>query len=145
MNIELRQFIGEYDWGWCQAQVGTKRCEDTGGIMAIDSTTDTTVGACLFDNWTNNSVQCHFMITTPMVLKHGFLEACFDFMFNVGNVSRVYGLVPGNNTKAIKFNEHMGFTIKATMEEAYDVGIDYLLMEMKRENCRFIADTQRAA
>jgi hypothetical protein len=144
MDIELRQFDGPSDWGWVNQQVGIKRCEDTGGIMAIDSTTNSTVGACIMDNWTNNSVQCHFMISSPMVLKHGFLEDCFDFMFNVGNVSRIYGLVPGNNFKALKFNKHMGFTVKAVMEEAYEVGIDYILLEMKKDNCRFL-DSRRAA
>jgi hypothetical protein len=144
MKIELRQFSGPHDWGWVNQQVGIMRCEDTGGIMAIDTLTNSTVGACIMDNWTGNSVQCHFMISSPMVLKHQFLEDCFDFMFNTGNVSRVYGLVPANNLKALKLNKHMGFTVKAVMEEAFEVGVDYVLMELKRENCRFL-DIRRAA
>jgi hypothetical protein len=144
VDIELRRFDGPTDWGWVNLQVGIQRCEDTGGIMAIDSTTNSTVGACIMDNWTQNSVQCHFMISSPMVLRHGFLEDCFDFMFNSMGVSSVYGLVPANNLKAVKLNTNMGFTIKATMEEAYEVGVDYLLMELKRVNCRFL-EIRRAA
>lgn len=141
MNIELRTFNGPSDWGWVNLQVGIKRCEDTTGIMAVDLDTNTTVGACIMDNWTGNSVQCHLMITTPILLRHNFLECCFDFMFNTMGVNRIYGLVPANNEKAVKLNTHMGFTVKSRLEEAFEVGIDYLLMEMKRENCSFVAQT----
>jgi hypothetical protein len=141
MNIELRTFDGPSDWGWCNLQVGIKRCEDTTGIVAVDLDTNQTIGACIMDNWTANSVQCHLMMTTPLLLRHQFLECCFDFMFNSMGVNRVYGLVPANIEKAVKLNTHMGFTVKARLEEAFEVGVDYLLMEMKRENCRFIAQT----
>jgi hypothetical protein len=138
MNIEYRVFDGPSDWGWIQQQVGILRCEDTTGIMAIDADKNETVGACIMDNWTQNSVQCHFMISSPLVLRHKFLECCFGYMFNTFGVKYVYGLVPANNEKAVKLNTHMGFTIKARLEEAYEVGVDYLLMEMKRENCPFL-------
>lgn len=143
MEIEFRTFHGPSDWGWCQKQVGILRCEDTTGIMAIDLDTNETVGACIMDNWTQNSVQCHFMIMDALVLRHQFLECCFDFMFNRSGVIRVYGLVPANNEKAVKLNTHMGFTIKAQLEEAFAVGCDYLLMELKRENCSFIEQAGR--
>jgi len=139
MIIQYRQFNGPYDWGWVNEQVGILRCEDTTGIMAIDVATNETVGACIMDNWTQNSVQCHFMITSPLVLKHGFLECCFGFMFTEKNVKYVYGLVPGNNEKACKLNKHMGFTIKSRLDEAFETGVDYLLMELKRENCKYVA------
>ena len=80
-----------------------------------------------------------------MVLRHQFLDCCFDFMFNHQKVARIYGLVPSNNQKAVKFNKHLGFTVKATLEEAFEVGVDYLLMELKRENCSFIQKIKEAA
>ena len=138
MNVEFRNFHGPSDWGWINQQVGIVRAGDTTGIMAIDLDKNETIGAAIMDNWTGNSVQCHFMLTNPMVLRHGFLQCCFDFMFNSAGVARVYGLVPGSNEKAIKFNKHIGFTVKTRLEEAYEVGVDYLLVEMKKENCTFI-------
>jgi len=135
MNIEYRNFDGQWDWGWIQEQVGIKQCEDTNGIMAIDADKTATVGACIMDNWTPNSVQCHFMLANPLVLKHQFLECCFDFMFNTCGVKQIYGLVPANNEKAVKFNKHIGFTIKTVMEEAFEDNVDYLLMELKRGDC----------
>ena len=144
MDIEFREFVGEWDWGWINQICPVMRVEDTGGIMAIDVSTDTTVGAFITDNWTQNSVQCHFMIDNPMVLKHSFLECCFNYVFNVRGMSRIYGMVPANNEKAIKINTHMGFTVKARLEDAFEVGVDYLIMELKRENCMYL-DQAKAA
>jgi hypothetical protein len=144
LNIEFINFDPARDWRWVNEQVGIKQCEDTGGIMAIDTETNETVGACIMDNWTQNSVQCHFMIVNPIVLKHKFLECCFDVMFNACGVKYVYGLVPSNNEKAVKLNKHLGFTVKACMEEAFEVGVDYLLFELKRENCRFVNQLEAA-
>lgn len=138
MNIQFREFIGHHDWGFVNSILPILRVEDTCGIMAIDLDTNTTVGAAIMDNWTQNSVQCHFLITTPMVLKHNFLECCYNFMFNEHKVKYIYGLVPSNNEKALKFNAHMGFTVKTTLEEAFQVGVDYVIMELKRENCKYI-------
>ena len=137
MRIEYRAFIGQYDWGFTQQQVGIIRCEDTTGIMAIDMDTNTTVGACIFDNWSANSVQTHFMITSPLVLKHGFLETCFEYVFGVEGKAIMYGQVPSNNTKALKLNKHMGFTEKCVLEGAYAPNVDYIIMEMRKENCRY--------
>ena len=135
MDIQFRKFEGFHDWGWVQKQVPVLRSEDTSGIMAVDLATNTTVGACIMDNWSANSVQCHFMITTPLVLKHGFLECCFGYMFETEGRTAVYGQVPSNNTKALKFNKHMGFTEKCVLEGAYAPNVDYIIMEMRKENC----------
>jgi len=138
MKVNFRSFNGEYDWGWVNQQVPILRVEDTCGIMAIDEQTNETIGACIMDNWTPNSVQCHFMITSPMVLKHGFLEECFDFLFNESGKQYIYGLIPSDNMKAQKLNKHMGFTEKLRMPDAFADGIDYLVYELKRENCKYL-------
>ncbi len=140
MEFEFYTFDYDRDWAWCNQQVGMTHCEDTTGMVALTKTGEH-VAACIMDNWTANSVQCHAMLTNPLVLRHKFLECMFEFMFNHMGVARVYGLVPESYAKAVKLNLHLGFTIKARLEEAFEVGVDYLLMEMKRENCRFIAQS----
>ena len=131
MNIQFRSFVGQYDWGWVQQQVPVLRVEDTCGIMAVDLDTNTTVGACIMDNWTDNSVQCHFMITSPLVLKHGFLDCAYSFIFNDRKCKFIYGMVPSNNDKALKLNKHMGFTEKMRMPDAYADGVDFVIMELR--------------
>jgi RimJ/RimL family protein N-acetyltransferase len=138
MKPVFRGLLTCEDWAWINARLPIHRCEDTGGIVAVDSVSRETLAMCVFDNKTQNSVQVHLVIDKPLVLKHGFMHCCCEVMFNVLGVSRLYGLVPANNEKAVKLNTHLGFTVKAVLDEAYAVGVDYLVMEWKRENCSFL-------
>ena len=56
----------------------------------------------------------------------------------------IYGMVPGDNAKAIKINEHIGFTVKMRLEDAWADGIDYVVMELKKENCRYLPKVKAA-
>lgn len=138
MKLYCRAMHGPTDWGWINQQVEILRVEDTAGIVGIDLNKNETVAACVMDNWTNNSVQCHFMVANKMALRHGFLQECLDYIFNVCDKKYIYGMVPGNNEKAIKLNKHMGFTEKVRLKEAFADGVDYIVMEMKRENCKYL-------
>ena len=138
MNIEFRPFKGEYDWGFCKLHTTLLRVEDTTGIMAIDTDTNTTVGAAIADNFTPTSCQCHFILLDPMVLRHGFVETGCDYIFNTLGLQTMYGWVPADNLKAIKLNKHMGWTIKTVFEEGYMKGVDYLLFELKKADCKHL-------
>ena len=145
MNLHFRAFHGDTDWGWVNQQVPIIQCIDTCGIMAIDLDKNETVGAMILDNFTDNSVQAHFMISKPTVLKYKFLEECYDYVFNVAGKKFMYGLVPGDNKKALKMNKHMGWTEKCRLEDGFSDGVDYVLMELKKENCRYLPDVKVAA
>jgi hypothetical protein len=138
MKIQFRRFDGPTDWGFIQSQAPILRVEDTTGIMAIDEETNTTVGAAIMDNWTHNSVQMHFIVTNSMVLRHGFMEEIFDFIFNVKKLSYIYGMVRETNEKALKIDAHMGFVEVLRLPDAWAVGEDILVVELKKENCQYL-------
>jgi len=138
MNVEFRAFIGQYDWGWVNQQISLTRVEDTCGIMAINSDTNETIGAVIFDNWMDNSVHAHFAITHPMLLRHGFMECISHYIFIEKGCKFMYAWVASDNTKSLKLVKHIGFTEKTRLPDAYADGVDFILMEGKRENCTFI-------
>ncbi len=137
MKLTFRMLQMPDDWPAIQEVLPVLWVEDTTGLVAIDHE-GTLVGAALMDNWTNNSVQMHFLTKSAMVLKHGFIEAAFDIVFNEVGMKYVYGMVPGDNEKALKLNKHMGFTEKTRLENGWADGVDYIVMELKRENCRYL-------
>jgi len=141
----VRRLHGPSDWGWINKQVPILQVSDTEGIVMIDLDKNETVAAMVIDNITHNSVQAHFMLSNVSALRHGFVEECCDLIFNEMGKKYIYGLVPGNNEKAIKFNKHVGFTEKTRMEEAFMDGVDYILMELKKENCKYLPELKRAA
>jgi hypothetical protein len=143
MNIKFREFRSE-DWVWVNAQIPILQVEDTTGIMAVDTSTGELVGACILDNWTKNSVQAHFMVSSPLVLKHGFLQECFGYVFSYSNLKYMYGLVPGDNKHAIRLNKHMGFIEKVRLDEAWAPGVDYVLMQLTKETCKYLPKEKAA-
>ena len=145
MNVQYRAFHGPSDWGWITEHNPINRCEDTCGIMAFDADTYLTVGAFMMDNWTDNSVQCHLTLTNSLVLRHGFLEICADYVYNERGVNNVFALVPANNEKAVKLDYRMGYKLIARLPDAFAIGEDYLLMGMKREECIFLPKQEKVA
>lgn len=145
MNVKFRFMDGTRDWGWINNHVGILRCEDTGGLVAVNADTGETIAACVWDNITANSVQCHLVIENALAVRHGFINNIADLIFNGWQKKAIYGLVPANNAKAIKMNKHIGFTIKTRLEDAYAEGVDYLVMELKKENCPYFKNKSAAA
>ena len=138
MKLEIRPFIGEYDWGWVKQHIGVLRVEDTCGLMGIDSEKNETVTACIMDNWLNRCVQLQFVCTNSMALRHGFIEACFDFVFNEQGMNSAYAMIAENNKASLKVAKHMGFVEKTRLTDAYDDGIDFILFEMLRKDCKYL-------
>lgn len=145
MNPYYRAFFGEYDWGWFKQRVPLLRVEDTKGITAIDLDANKTVAMVILDNWTQNGVQCHIAIDDPMVLRHGFLEECMDYVFNVCGKKKAWGLIPADNEKALKLNKHMGFVEVVRLKDGYADGVDSVIMEMTRETSKYIPEPAKLA
>ncbi len=143
MKVYFRAFDGPSDWGWVLQQLSILRVEDTSGIMAIDEETNSTVGAVVFDNWTPNSVQAHIIVTKVMLLRHGFLEETADYVFNVCDRKYMYGMVTSDNDNALRIDKRIGFTEVLRLPNAYDEGVDYVVMELKKENCNFLPKAEK--
>lgn len=140
MNVQIRTLAGNGDWAWFNHYLPVIRCEDTHGVIAVDTDTQKYLGAFIMDNETQNSIQAHFLILNPMVLRHKFIEFCADLVFNIMGKKCLYALVPADNEKACSVNKKIGFTEKVRLEEAYRAGVDYLLMELTPKNCRYLEE-----
>ena len=113
------------------------RCEDTQGIVAYSATGK--ILACMVaDSFSPDSCNLHVFIDSPMVIKHGFLLECFTHIFHVCKRSHVFGLVPSNNEKALKFNRHIGFTEVCRIPDGVGTGTDYVIMRMDKADCQWI-------
>jgi hypothetical protein len=105
-------------------------CEDTRGITAIRDGKPEAV--CIMDNWAENSCQMHIWIGNPMVLRHGYQEEVFGFIFGSGR-KKVIGVTPSDNKKSLKFNHRMGFREICRIKDGCSDGVDFVIQEMTRE------------
>ena len=115
--------------------------EDTVGITALDDD-GVPQAVCIMDNWSHNSCMMHIWIGNPFVLKHGYAEAVFGYTFSDGR-EKVIGITPSDNQKALKFNRHIGFKEIARIKDGYKKGVDYIVTEMNKDECRFVNGEKR--
>lgn len=93
----------------------------------------------LYDYYNKASVNMHVVIEGN--ITRSFLFTCFWYPFVQLGVKRVTGLVPEDNLKARRFDEHLGFILEARLKDAAPHG-DMLVYRMLREECKWIKAVQ---
>ena len=121
---------------WLKARAECNITDDMNGISCFRD--DHLIGVVGLESWSHNSVTIHLAIEDPMSLRHGYPEEVFNYIFNTCDKGLVIGVTPENNPKALKFNKHMGLVELYRIKDAYDVGIDYVVQELRKENCKFL-------
>ena len=112
-------------------------CADTKGVMAVDEE-GIPQAICVLDSWSFNSVMIHIWIENAFVLKHGFAEEVFNYVFNDAGRNLIIGVTPADNPKALKFIKHMGFVEIFRIKDGHAKGVDFVITECRKENCRYI-------
>ncbi len=128
------QLEGEFEW--LKAKAECSLTDDMNGIVAYRD--DNLVAAIGLDSWSYNSVTIHIAVTDPLVFKHGFAEECYEYIFNTCDKGVLIGITPSNNLKALAFNRHIGLVEIYRIRDGYDVGIDYVVQEARKENCKYL-------
>lgn len=136
--IAFKPFTRPDEWAWFHSRTSVIYCSDTQGIVAYRD--GVLVAAVMFDTWTPSSVNVHMAIDDPLVIKHGlFTEVAVHAYHRCGR-KRMFGLVPSNNAKAIKLDKHIGFKQVAVVPDAVDDGVDYIVMRLDKEDCRWLPE-----
>jgi hypothetical protein len=110
---------------------------DTKGITAVDDGGNV-AAICTVDSWSPNSCQMHLWIGNPMVLRRRFREEVFNYVFIKCGRQKVICVMPGNNKAILNFNRKMGFTELFRIKDGHEVGVDFVITELNKEDCRYI-------
>lgn len=135
MTVYFKPMTEDAEWYWFKRRTGTIQCEDTQGIVAYKD--GDIVAVCAMDTLTVDSLNVHFAIEYPLVIKHGFFHEIARHCFDVLGKRRMFGLVPAKNAKALKIDKNIGFKEVARIPHGYQTGEDLVIMKMEREECRF--------
>jgi len=116
--------------------------EKAGGV--VNSTTaglgwesnGSLVSGFAIDGWNGHNLYIHQRHDKTAPPKLWFSIA--DYCFNKLGCSRITGIVPSDNDKAISLNKKIGFEQEAVLKKAADNGEDMIVMVLWKENCRFL-------
>ena len=110
---------------WAKAKIGV---DGEVGFCRAMSTVDAEgnfVLVTVFSNFSARNVDMQIAIDANGIkmTRYGFQEifnAAFGYVFNTLKVARVTGLVRAKNSKARRFDEHLGFKLEGVIREAFE-------------------------
>lgn len=135
--MKFHSMSNDAEWEWFKTRTHVIKCEDSMGLCVYDDN-KRLQAMCVADSFTDESCNVHFAIDNPMVLRHGFFEEIAEQCFNRMGCKRIWGLVPSNNPKALKLDKHIGFTEVTRIPDAIRDGVDYIVMRLNKEDCRWL-------
>jgi len=131
------------EWQWIWERAYPMAVKDTQGIVAYDDK-GKIAGIVVMDSWTPSGCQTHFAIENPMCIRRGlFREVAVHIHVTCGR-PYIFGLIPANNDKAHKFDLKMGFKEVARVPEGYDIGVDYIVVRLAKEENRWLPDEYKS-
>lgn len=121
---------------WLVSRVG---CAITPAFRAIEAVDvrGNIRGMVGFDLWTANSVQAHMAVDTPIAWR-SLLRPAFRYPFLEGGRGLILGIISAANAKSLAMARGLGFHETHRIRDGQSVGVDLVVMEMRREHCRWI-------
>lgn len=125
-----------HDFGWIQQRTG---CGRTAGFKAIKAVDDSgrILGMVGYDGWTENAVQAHMAVETPIAWR-ALTGPAFAYPFLEAGKSVILAIIPASNARSVKLARRFGFRETYRVRDGWAVGEDLVLLEMRREECRWL-------
>ena len=136
--IKFKPLTDEHEWLWIMARAHPMRVKDTQGIVAYEDSTGAIAGIVIMDSWTPSGCQTHFAIDNPICIRRGLFREVALHIHVVCERPYIFGLIPANNEYAHKFDLKMGFREVARIPEGYDIGVDYIVVRLAKEDNRWL-------
>lgn len=131
------------DFAWLTSRTGLAVTPGFRMIASKDSAGNIR-GAVGFDHWTDNSVRMHFALDSS-IAGRCLVRAAFSYAFEEAGKGVAIGEVPAWNRKSLWTAEHLGFEPLCRIRDGYSLGVDLVVMELRREKCRWIGGQVRRA
>lgn len=135
LPVKLVPLTAEH-WEWIRQRAHPVLCKDTTGIAALRGSK--IVGALAFDSWSAGSCLGHAAIEDPRVTRR-LLRALADYVFGQAGRKVMLGLTPADNERALRLNRGIGLREVYRIRDGYKPGVDYVLQEMRAEDCRWFS------
>jgi hypothetical protein len=132
--------IGARDdaFAWMNSRTGWIPSPTARAIKAVDDGGNIR-GVVVFNSWTKTSVQAHMAVDTPIAWRR-LVVPCFDYVFNQVGKRVLLALLPSDNARAMQLCESLGFRQAYAVRDGQAEGVDLVLFEMRREECRWLKE-----
>lgn len=133
---------------WAAERIGSAFRADAKaiGLVRVDDEGEHIIASVVYDGFSDTDCNMHVASDgSRQWLNREYLSRCFAYPFIQCGFRRVTGLVPANNTDALRFDLHLGFRLEGRCREAMPDGSDVLVLGLLRRDCRHIPKEARNA
>jgi hypothetical protein len=125
------------DGDWVMGRIEGVFNEKTDHVVAMHRD-GKTVGGVVFTGYLGSSLMMHSAGSKDNWVTRDFLWMIFHYAFAQLNCRKAMGLVKSTNHVALRVNKHLGWTVAAVIDDVYPDGSDLVIMEMTRDQCRYL-------
>lgn len=138
--IEVRAAPPEH-YGWIEQKANLII---SAGFRALEAVDGHRILAMVgYDGWTPNACSMHVAIEEPIAARR-LLRPAFGLVFDAPPRGLGKGVALGSvlstNEKAMRLDLRLGFRQVARLKDAWATGVDLIILEMRREDCRYLED-----
>ena len=120
---------------------GVELCPSDDLRMIAHGNKDGVVDAVVaYNGFTHRVCSMHVAGDGGKWIDREMLRVCFDYVFNQCGRIAVYAYVASDNDASLRLTTHLGFEEVYRIKDAVADGVDMVILEMRRENCRWLKD-----
>lgn len=123
---------------WVARRANLTYSGDTQAIGQMKDDGKTIVAGVVYNAFMGGCCQMHTAIDGR--ITRSFVHAAFHYPFVQLGLNCVLGVVVASNAEALKFDRKLGFKTLCRIRHGGPGGEDVLLLEMRREDCRFLGE-----
>lgn len=93
----------------------------------------------VYDSWTPNAAQVHVYSAGPRhLLNREYLTEVFKYGFVQCSKGKLFTVTPAIATESLRVSDALGFREVYRQIDGWDIGVDMIVKEMTRQECRYL-------
>jgi hypothetical protein len=137
-TFEARQIAAEI----LLREVGLQPCGDMQALFWTDEK-DNIEWVIGYTAFIGKTCQMHMVNLKGGYTPKGLLFGAFDYPFNCCGLEKVFGLVNSLNTKAMEYDQKLGFKEAVRFPKMHADGGDMVIFEMDKTDCKWIKERKK--
>lgn len=128
---------------WVEQRASCTLSSNATGIKVVRKD-GSIAGMVAYDSWTKNSVQAHMAVESPIAWR-ALAPETFRYPFEQVGIGVILGVIPAYNQKSLTMAKRLGLVETYRVPNGWDTGVDLVLLELAKENCRWLSGSRKAA
>lgn len=126
-------------------EIGVQPSADQRAILWVDPNTRDVEWCVGYNAFVGKTCQMHVVNLKGKSTPRTLICAAFEYAFKTAEREVVFGVLNSANPHAVEYDKKLGFEEVYRIPGVHDDGGDIVLLQMRRDECRWIKELKHAA